>query len=536
MFLILCSLPSGAFLCSAHRICNLKTRLYYRVSLIAHNSQKFDQILMNKTFSNPDFQKKKVVNTSTINMIPKSYEHYLTESFRFFCEFCSPEEGQNSSSEDGEEGIKKNAYGCVHYPIMKTIDSLNHLQASLSNLADELKQSSFTISDLRTNFSTLFDWIKQRWDDKTEAEYDELLSLLTQKQFFPYSYITSPSKLEEKELPPLEKWRENFLNTKVVTQEEVDYANNVFRLFGCQSISEFYNLYLVTGILILTSVMEAWRKLGKEKFTLDPINFVSLPSYGFAVWLYNSGVKIELLQDYEQILLFEGAKRGEWSGVAGLRFGKANHKGIPMFYKPDEPTHYLVDADLVGLYAFCMTFCFPHNTFRDMSQETLDAVYQYFQDTKGIDIKTNSDFGFHLVCDLSIDPECEDLLEIFPPLVQNKSTDDESIISPLMTKLKKEFKIKNEGDRLIADLTDKKDYVLSAYALKCYMRCGVKLNSIKRGVCYRQSPFLKKQMESNQELRKHYQSQNMTANSNSIKRMSNSSKYSYNRLNDEGMK
>ena len=96
------------------------------------------------------------------------------------------------------------------------------------------------------------------------------------------------------------------------------------------------------------------------------------------------------------------------------------------------------------------------------------------------------------------------------------------LVSPVMRKLKDDFQIRNEGDRLIADLTDKEDYVLSAYALKCYMRCGVKLISIKSGICYNQSPLLKQQMEDNQKLRKHYQRMNLTAASNSIKRLSNS--------------
>ena len=95
-----------------------------------------------------------------------------------------------------------------------------------------------------------------------------------------------------------------------------------------------------------------------------------------------------------------------------------------------------------------------------MSSATLELLFHYFQATKGVDLKTDSAYGFHLQCDLAIVPEYENLLEIFPPLVENKSVTDD-LFSPMMKRLKREYQIKNEGDRLIADFKEKKDYVIS---------------------------------------------------------------------------
>ena len=179
---------------------------------------------------------------------------------------------------------------------------------------------------------------------------------------------------------------------------------------------------------------------------------------------------------------------------------------------------------LLGLYGFCMGFSFPFQTFRNLSEETLVNLRQYFDETGGIDIKTNSDYGMTLVCDLGFDQNCLDLLEIFPPLVENKTISD-SMISPLMKNLKEKFNIVNEGDRLIADFTIKRNYILSGFALKCFARCGVKILEIKSGICYKQSCFLKEQMYTNAEIRKEYQQKNMTSAANSIKRLSNSGIY-----------
>ena len=481
---------------------------------MAHNSSKFDQILFNRTFANKSFQEQKVIDVKSITLIPKSFEIYLTESVRFHCEECDRKDANDSEK-------KRFLNGCVHYPSLKTIDSINHLQSSLSTLTNELMQSCSSVDELKSTFFSLDSWVRSRWRGKTESEYEDLLTRLTQKLPFPYSYIKSPNVLEERSLPTLDKWQETYLDTGLSTQTDVDYANEIFSLFDCETISDFYDVYLTTDIELLTCVTEAWRKLGREKFQLDPINFVSLPSYGFSVWLYNSGAKIDLLQNYEDILFFEQSKRGGWSGSCGLRFSQANHPGIPFFYDPEQPNLTLIDADIVGLYSHCMEFAFPAKNFKRMSDETLESLFHYFQATKGVDLKTDSAYGFHLQCDLAIDPEYENLLEIFPPLVENKSVTDDSF-SPMMKRLKQEYQIKNEGHRLIADFKVKKDYVISGFALKNYMRCGVKLLSIKAGICYEQQQFLKQQMTMNQELRKMYQRSNMTANANSIKRFSNS--------------
>ena len=96
---------------------------------------------------------------------------------------------------------------------------------------------------------------------------------------------------------------------------------------------------------------------------------------------------------------------------------------------------------------------------------------------------------------MDIDPAFHDRLENYPPLVENKAIFN-FLYSPHQKELAKEYKVNNEGERLIADLTNKDEYVLSGYALKTYLRCGVRLKSIKAGICYKQSPFLKNQMRS----------------------------------------
>ena len=345
---------SGAFICSSHNLCNLRTRLFYKAILVAHSSSRFDQILFNQTFADPEFQKKKIIDTKSIFLIPKSYEIFLTESFNFYCTICE----ENSARGDVPDmmvnyddtfshttnGVKK----CIHYPSVKTIDSFNHLQGSLQTLTLETKESCSSQEDLAENFAPLLQWIHTEWPGKTSAEYDHYLQILTQKQFFPYSYIKSSSHLDEETLPPIECWTDEFLSGAPTKPEDVQYANEVFSLFQCRSIRDYYDLYLKVDISLLCTIMESWRELGRSRFELDPMNYISLPSYGFSVWLYRSKVEIDLLQDYNQILLFEGARRGGWSGSSGLRFSTANTPAIPAFYDGSQRERTLLDMDVVG--------------------------------------------------------------------------------------------------------------------------------------------------------------------------------------------
>ena len=150
-----------------------------------------------------------------------------------------------------------------------------------------------------------------------------------------------------------------------------------------------------------------------------------------------------------------------------------------------------------------------------------------------------------------------DILEIFPPLPHNYAVPS-SQLSPYMQGVAENLGIKNENEKLIADLTPKKNYLISAYMLKCYLRAGVKItgkakrwkkrkkdkkkgrkggrierererftiffnvSAISRGIVYRQQPIIADQMKRNQEIRKEYQDKKMSSSADCIKRLSNS--------------
>ena len=76
-------------------------------------------------------------------------------------------------------------------------------------------------------------------------------------------------------------------------------------------------------MLLLSDVFENCRHKCLETYELDPIYFVSAPELAWQACLKKTEVKLELLIDYDMILMTEKGIRGE-IGQATHRYAKAN--------------------------------------------------------------------------------------------------------------------------------------------------------------------------------------------------------------------
>ena len=108
-------------------------------------------------------------------------------------------------------------------------DSLMFLGASLEELGKNLKASGME------KFKTL------------RAEFpntsSEQLSLLLRKQVYPYEYMDSWERFEEKELPPKEAFF-NKLKGLAIKDDEYEHARLVWKAFDCKTILDYHHIYL----------------------------------------------------------------------------------------------------------------------------------------------------------------------------------------------------------------------------------------------------------------------------------------------------
>ena len=131
-------------------------------------------------------------------------------------------------------------------------------------------------------------------------------------------------KFDETTLLPKEAFHGN-LNLKDISDEDYTHPKKVWEVFEIKKLGEYHNLYAQTDTLLLADVLENFRNKCIEIYGPDPIYVVSAPGLAWQAYLKKTEVKLELLTDYDMILMIE---KGISGGIcqATHRYAKANKK------------------------------------------------------------------------------------------------------------------------------------------------------------------------------------------------------------------
>ena len=132
---------------------------------------------------------------------------------------------------------------------------------------------------------------------------------------------------------------------------------------GCKTFGDYSNLYNELDVILLADCLEAYRNNIYNIHEIDPFHTYSAPGLSWQVGLKycteafekkypEEKFALELLTDYDMLLMIEKGIRGGFSGVLGRRYGKANNHYMEN-YNPNEKSSYLlyIDANIymVGL-------------------------------------------------------------------------------------------------------------------------------------------------------------------------------------------
>ena len=136
-----------------------------------------------------------------------------------------------------------------------------------------------------------------------------------------------------------------------------------------------------------------------EKYELDSIHFVSVPGLAWQTCLKKTGVQLELLTDYDMILMIEKGIRG---GIcqATHRYAKANNKYMKNYYKNTESS-YIEHLNANSLHGSAMSQKLPVNGFKWVIQKKLSKFNEDF--IKSYD--KNSNKGYFLQVDIDYPKE-----------------------------------------------------------------------------------------------------------------------------------
>ena len=96
------------------------------------------------------------------------------------------------------------------------------------------------------------------------------------KGVYPYSYVTSPEKFDDTQLPPIEAFY-NTLTDEPLDVKDYKRSQKTWTRFGMQTLRDYHDHYLKSDVLLLADVTENFRNTIMKEHNLDFLHFVSLP-------------------------------------------------------------------------------------------------------------------------------------------------------------------------------------------------------------------------------------------------------------------
>ena len=133
--------------------------------------------------------------------------------------------------------------------------------------------------------------------------------LLLRKGVYPYEYMDNWERFDETSLPDKEPF---YSSLNMENNDDIDYihGNNVFKKFKLKNLGEYHDLYVQSDTLLLADVFENFRNRCIKVYELDRPHFLSLPGLAWQACLKKTNVKLELLTDYDMLLMVEEGIRG----------------------------------------------------------------------------------------------------------------------------------------------------------------------------------------------------------------------------------
>ena len=263
---------------------------------------------------------------------------------------------------------------------------------------------------------------------------------------YPYEYMDSWDKFNETSIPNKESFYSN-LTMENITETDYIHANKVFKTFKLNNLDDYHDLYVQSDTLLLADVFENFRKACIKTYELDPAHFISLSGLAWQACLKKTGVELELLTDYDMLLMIEEGIRG---GIchAVHRCAKANNECMKD-YDESKESSYIQYLDANNLYGAAMSAKLPINGFKwvnDISKIDKKFVKSYD--------KKNSDKGCILEADVDYPSKLHRLHSDMPFLPERMKID--------------------KTQKLVCNLRDKKKYVVHISILKQALDHGLK--------------------------------------------------------------
>ena len=192
-------------------------------------------------------------------------------------------------------------------------DSFQFLKTSLDRLTKNLKaKADNDKGDFQKYFKHTLDYFNEKFP---HLPHHYFTTLLLRKGVFPYTYIKSLDTLNERSLPEQKEFR-NDLSETDCSDADYNHAREVWRVFDCQTLKDYHDLYMELDTHLLADIFERFRSESMEHYKIDPAHFCTAPALSWHACLKHTGVKLDIIGDVDMNLFIDSALMG---GVSAAR-------------------------------------------------------------------------------------------------------------------------------------------------------------------------------------------------------------------------
>ena len=444
---------NGEYVGAAHLICNLHRREVLRTVGFAHNFSGYDShILMNALAESPHYKDK-------MDAIPLN-----SEKFKM-----------------------------LKLGTLTLLDSMAFLPASLDKLVENLVASGHRFP------------ITEQWLSETGSEEERLKKeMVMRKGVYPYEYMTDMDKLQEG-LPPREAFYSR-LYGKHISETDYKHVQRVWEIFKLKNLRDLTELYVLSDTYQLAEAIIDLRDRIYDEFKLDLCHYLSLPMMTKDIMLKTTGVQMALMHDVDMVFFIKNNIRG------GLSYVNERHTLVgedsdadslnprqEMFQRREnwerrienDKENCVVYGDVNNLYGHAMRMSMPLNQYEWLTEDELNAF-----DPETM-VSDDSDTGYILEVTLEYPAELHLEHNSFP-LAPEHVEIDETMLSPYASNALQVLtkKDKHKASKLSATLRTREEYTCHGLNLQLYLRHGMRLVKIHRGIKFHQSKFLKPYIDS----------------------------------------
>ena len=456
---------TSKYLGSAHNTCNLSFRKSPLIPCFMHNFSGYDSHLLVKELS---------------RLEEKLYIRPVAKSLEKFIAFT--------------------------YKNIQFKDSYRFIPNSLNDLCEDLRLKP---GENCIKFPALYKHFKKKYPHLPE----DVFAMLTRKLPFPYDYLDTFDRLEEKSLPPQSSFF-NKLKGETLSDDEYVFIHAIWNTFEISNLKELTMLYNEVDTLLLCDIFTHYRSFCYNLYELEAARFLTAPSLAWAAAIKLSNTRLEIPTDIKMHDMIDQGLRG---GISLVRhpISTANHPELEELYDPKKPQVFLSYTDINNLYGSVMMEALPTNNFcfvKDIEGKQEDRIdfgeevasYSTEEwEKKIMALNDNDDIGFLFKVSIQYPVSLHDFHNELPFCAENIHI-KQSMLSNYQNDLAQKFDLKrnNKMTKLTLTLSDKDDYVCHFRVLKQALNHGLKLKKKPHVILqFNQAPFLKKYILLHQDLR-----------------------------------